>query len=134
MLADMERGKQLRAADRDREETAERLRVAAGEGRITLAEFEERVRVAYYARTYGELDQLVGDLPEPAPAPPRGPGAGWGPRGIGSWSGTGVVGVAIAVLLAVSIGTGRAWTGWVAAVALFGAARRARHGGTRDPR
>lgn len=57
---------QIRASDRDREQTAERLRHAAGEGRLLPEELEERLRVAFAARTYAELDALVGDLPSPA--------------------------------------------------------------------
>ncbi|MFJ9774973.1 DUF1707 domain-containing protein [Kitasatospora sp. NPDC101157] len=51
-----------RAGDADREAVAERLRIAAGEGRIDLGELEERLDRAYAARTYGELDVLVADL------------------------------------------------------------------------
>jgi Domain of unknown function (DUF1707) len=65
----------LRAADADRERIAERLRQAAAEGRLTPDELEERLEVALSARTYAELDGLVGDLPrreaEPPPAPRR---------------------------------------------------------------
>jgi hypothetical protein len=54
-----------RAADADREEVAERLRVAAADGRIELAELDERLGQAYRAKTYGDLAVLVADLPEP---------------------------------------------------------------------
>jgi len=57
-----------RAGDADREAVAERLRVAAGEGRIDLAELDERLDRAYRAKTYGELDVLVADLPEKRPS------------------------------------------------------------------
>jgi hypothetical protein len=53
-----------RAGDEDREAVAERLRVAAGEGRIDLTELEERLERAYRAKTYSELDELVADLPQ----------------------------------------------------------------------
>ncbi|PTA45485.1 hypothetical protein C8054_15240 [Micromonospora sp. RP3T] len=58
----------MRAADRDREAVAERLRVALEEGRLGLHEYDERLARAYGARTYGELDEVVADLPGPAPA------------------------------------------------------------------
>ncbi|HYZ81515.1 MAG TPA: DUF1707 domain-containing protein [Solirubrobacteraceae bacterium] len=62
----------MRASDRDRDQTAERLRHAAGEGRLAPEELEQRLRAAFAARTYGELDALVGDLPSPqAPTDPR---------------------------------------------------------------
>ena len=63
----------LRAADSDREQVAERLRQAAAEGRLDQEELEARLEAALTARTYGELDRLVADLPprEPEPAPRR---------------------------------------------------------------
>jgi hypothetical protein len=56
-----------RAADADREAVAERLRFAAGEGRIEPWELDERLGQAYRAKTYGELAALLADLP---PQPP----------------------------------------------------------------
>jgi len=55
----------LRAADADRHEVAERLKAALDEGRLSLAEYDERVRDAYGARTYADLLVLVSDLPKP---------------------------------------------------------------------
>lgn len=60
----------MRASDADREHVAERLREAAGEGRLLAEELEERLTRAFRARTYGDLDPLVADLPHP-PAPRR---------------------------------------------------------------
>jgi hypothetical protein len=57
-----------RAADADREAVAERLRIAAGDGRIDLVELEERLGKAYAAKTYGQLEVLVADLPVHAPS------------------------------------------------------------------
>ncbi len=61
----------LLTSDADRERIAERLRLAAGEGRLTAAELEERLEKAFSARTDAELEPLVADLPEPAGAAPR---------------------------------------------------------------
>jgi hypothetical protein len=58
----------LRAADVDREFVAEKLRAALNEGRLTLTEYDDRVRDAYAARTYGDLKGLLTDLPDVAPA------------------------------------------------------------------
>ncbi|MFC7707994.1 DUF1707 SHOCT-like domain-containing protein [Micromonospora lupini] len=58
----------MRAADADREVVADRLRVALGEGRLDLHEYDERVQRAYAARTYAELDALLTDLPPVTPA------------------------------------------------------------------
>ncbi|MEV4658217.1 DUF1707 domain-containing protein [Micromonospora sp. NPDC049301] len=57
----------MRAADADREAVADRLRVALGEGRLDLHEYDERLQRAYAARTYAELDALLTDLPPVAP-------------------------------------------------------------------
>ena len=59
----------LRIGDADRERTADRLRRAAGEGRLAPEELEDRLEAAFSARTDAELAPLVADLP-PAP-PPR---------------------------------------------------------------
>ena len=68
----VERRYSLRASDSDREDVAERLRAATAEGRLLAGELEQRLEVAFKARTYGELDALVGDLPAaPAPLPAR---------------------------------------------------------------
>ncbi|GAA5180611.1 DUF1707 domain-containing protein [Rugosimonospora acidiphila] len=60
----------LRAADEDRQWVADRLRLALDQGRLRLAEYDDRLRVAYAARTYAELNALLDDLP-----PPVAPGA-----------------------------------------------------------
>jgi hypothetical protein len=52
-----------RVADADREAVAETLRIAVGEGRIDLWELDERLGLAYSAKTYGDLEVLVADLP-----------------------------------------------------------------------
>lgn len=46
---------------------AERLREALNEGRLTLSEYDDRLRETYAARTYGELKALMTDLPPVAP-------------------------------------------------------------------
>jgi hypothetical protein len=60
----------IRASDADREHVAERLRTAATEGRLSATELEERLGSALTARTYGELDYLVADLPTASAARP----------------------------------------------------------------
>jgi hypothetical protein len=57
----------IRASDSDREQVAERLRHATSEGRLTGDELDERLGILYAARTYGELDTLVADLPVARP-------------------------------------------------------------------
>ncbi|MGW0614229.1 DUF1707 SHOCT-like domain-containing protein [Streptomyces sp. NPDC002788] len=53
----------LRASDADRERVADILRDALAEGRLDMAEFEERLDATYQARTYGELAPITRDLP-----------------------------------------------------------------------
>nr|WP_296065874.1 DUF1707 domain-containing protein [uncultured Actinoplanes sp.] len=55
----------LRAADIDRQKIADQLKAALDEGRLSLHEYDDRVREAYAARTYKELLLLVTDLPKP---------------------------------------------------------------------
>ncbi|MGC9499741.1 DUF1707 SHOCT-like domain-containing protein [Streptomyces sp. WG7] len=54
---------ELRASDADRERVAEVLRDALAEGRLDMAEFQERLDTTYGARTYGELAPITRDLP-----------------------------------------------------------------------
>ncbi|MGW2230106.1 DUF1707 SHOCT-like domain-containing protein [Streptomyces formicae] len=77
----------LRASDADRDRTADILREALAEGRLTAEEHAERIEGVYGAKTMAELEPLVRDLPaahgtapagarapDPAPARPS-PGA-----------------------------------------------------------
>jgi hypothetical protein len=66
-----ERQPELRASHADRDRVVEQLRIAAGDGRLTPEELDERLEIALTARTYRELAVLVADLP--ASADP----AGW---------------------------------------------------------
>jgi len=53
---------QMRASDADRDRVMDVLRVAAGEGRLTPDELDERLEAALSARTFGELAALTADL------------------------------------------------------------------------
>jgi hypothetical protein len=57
------RDPRVRASDDDREEVVRLLQRGLQEGRLTVDEFDDRVRAAYAARTLGELDELTADLP-----------------------------------------------------------------------
>jgi hypothetical protein len=65
----------LRASDADRERIADVLRQAAGDGRLTMEELDERLDAVYTAKTYAELEPITKDLPAsghvPAPSPAR---------------------------------------------------------------
>ena len=54
---------QVRASDAEREEFARIVRDAIGEGRLTLAEGDERLAQVYAARYRDDLRPLVADLP-----------------------------------------------------------------------
>lgn len=70
---------ELRASDADRDRIADMLREALAEGRLTADEHAERVEGVLAAKTVGELDVFVRDLPAAhtgrdsaaAPAPHR---------------------------------------------------------------
>jgi uncharacterized protein DUF1707 len=53
----------VRAGAADCEGTVRQLRRGLAEGPLDVAEFDERVRAAYAARTLGELADLTADLP-----------------------------------------------------------------------
>lgn len=125
-----ERRQDLRAADADRQAVADRLQAALSEGRLTLAEYDERLRQAYAARTYGDLDALLTDLPPVRPAAdsqvvPAHPGtpadrtghptARWLVAVWGSWLAAVLVCVTIWVISSIASGElGYFWPIWVA--------------------
>ncbi|HKT04141.1 MAG TPA: DUF1707 domain-containing protein [Rugosimonospora sp.] len=135
-----ERREDLRAADADRQFVADRLRDALNEGRLSLGEYDDRLKQAYAAKTYGDLDRLLGDLPTvvgpqqsqvvpagPRPAPPqqrpsqqqpapaRGRMAGWL---VGVWSAwLAAVFINVVIWLLVCVSAGKLiyfWPMWVA--------------------
>jgi hypothetical protein len=53
---------ELRASDADREQAAELLRRAAGEGRLTVDELDDRLHQAFASRTRADLERLVVDV------------------------------------------------------------------------
>src|ERR1700744_5364721 len=69
-------GEDLRASHEDRDQVAELLRVAAGDGRLSAEELDERLERALTARTYAELAALPADLPATPGAAVVSPGAG----------------------------------------------------------
>lgn len=53
----------IRASDADRDRTASLLREHHAAGRLTSQEFSERLDRAFAAKTVGEIDKLLADLP-----------------------------------------------------------------------
>jgi hypothetical protein len=124
----------IRASDADRDRAAEALREHHATGRLTVEEFQERLDRIYAAKTLGELDAVMADLPAidlyqlPIPAnqrfvpPPRPPArhvhgrmspvwrAAWG-----SWAGVSLI-LTVIWLITVGAGSGGAayfWPVWV---------------------
>jgi Domain of unknown function (DUF1707) len=54
----------LRASHADRDLAVDILCAAAGDGRLTAAELDERLETALTARTVGELATVTADLPD----------------------------------------------------------------------
>ena len=58
----------LRASHADRDRVVEVLRTAAGDGRLTAEDLDQRLEAALTASTLAELEPLLADLATPAPA------------------------------------------------------------------
>lgn len=114
----------LRASDLDRERVVERLRHAAAEGRLLADEFEDRLGAAFSARTYGQLDALVSDLPGDR-HPARGNVPVWFRASFALALVLATL-AAVAMVALVLLGAAAAWLAWmVLAWALWGRRRRA---------
>jgi hypothetical protein len=73
---DLARGADLLASDADRDVAADILCAAVADGRLTLAELDERLEEVLSARTLREIARRISDLPgprfaEPARSPAR---------------------------------------------------------------
>ena len=115
----------LRISDADREHAAAALGRHMSVGRLTMAEFENRLDAAYAATTRAELDTVLADLPaetRPSPPPPRVSFAPppWPPRAFASraswvaWTLTGVI--CLLIWIATSAAQGHLhyfWPFWV---------------------
>ena len=108
---DVRQDPELRASDQEREATVTVLREHGAAGRLDVDELEQRVGAAYAARTRGDLDAILRDLPAALPARPR-------PRHVVShdaghgWSRFVQVNVLLIAIWAVS-GAGYFWPAWV---------------------
>ncbi|GAA1601000.1 DUF1707 domain-containing protein [Actinoplanes couchii] len=118
----------MRAGDGDRQQVADQLKAALDEGRLDLSEYDERVQRAYGAKTYGDLDGLLDDLPgtvpvtksqvmpAAAPEPPTAHGSVHKKAKHQGKSG-GVQGMAFVFVICVFVwlmgGAGYFWPGWV---------------------
>jgi hypothetical protein len=73
------RDRALRAGDSEREAVADVLREQHLHGRLASDEFQERLDRCLAAKTYADLDALVGDFPAGEERGRRGRGWGWRP-------------------------------------------------------
>jgi hypothetical protein len=112
----MASGFEMRVSDAEREATAAELREHYANGRLTLDELNERIDKAFAAKTRGDLDALMRDLPSARPggtgftgARPGGTGPGWTGADPGpTWTGSGrqaghAIGAAVVMFVAMSI-------------------------------
>jgi len=146
MLCGMDRD-EMRAGDGDRQAVADKLKTALDEGRLDLHEYDERLQRTYSAKTYGDLQGLVTDLPGTVPAahsqmqpaasqsPVVEPAASRG--GMPSWLGpyAGVVAVSVLIWAIVSISTGELlyfWPIWMFIPLIFGVVGQMTGRGRRD--
>jgi hypothetical protein len=83
----------LRASDADRDRIADILREALAEGRLDSAEHSERLDQVYAAKTLGELQPLVRDLPMGRTAAPAAAPAARGHYDDGSGENPNLVGI-----------------------------------------
>ena len=104
----------LRASDADRDVVAERLRRAAVEGRLEPDELEQRLDAALRARTYGQLDRLLADLPADRVRPPARRRSGSAARTALAITVPILVGlVALAALIAIAALAAAGWMMWI---------------------
>jgi hypothetical protein len=135
----MARRAALRASDTDRERIAEQLRHATAEGRLLVDELEDRLEATFAARTYGELDAVVADLPV-ARTPQRHSQPARRQQSFGHWVFAIVllafvmpVLIAAVVAIAVFVFTGvvAVWALWLALAWFFFGHRRLRYSSRR---
>ncbi|AWT56667.1 DUF1707 SHOCT-like domain-containing protein [Mycolicibacterium smegmatis] len=79
-------GDNLRVSDAERTQVRHALERAVGAGMLTLDEFTERVDIALAARTRGELNAVLADLPDPTA--PMAPAVQRRPEELRSWMST----------------------------------------------
>jgi hypothetical protein len=113
----MRRHHSLRASDTDRDAVVDRLREAAGEGRLEPEELEQRVERALRARTYGDLAELLADLPGDSGVLLRRAGRGTTPAARSAVLGAGLLvaaTVAVALVAVVAVLVLAAAAVWIA--------------------
>ncbi len=115
----MPAGTDIRIGDDERERSAAMLGEHFSAGRLDLAEFETRLDRVYTAKTRGDLDGVLVDLP-PAHLSPAAPArSGWRPvpDAMAAWAPWALTGmICLAIWIATSLAAGRPlnfWPFWV---------------------
>lgn len=103
----------LRASDAERESTVTQLREHGGAGRLDVEELEQRVAAAYGARTHGELEALLSDLPRTVRATPARPTRSPHRHGHGHGPGGFLPVIALLIAIWAMTGAGYFWPAWV---------------------
>jgi hypothetical protein len=138
---------EMRAGDGDRQAVADQLKAALNEGRLDLSEYDERLQKTYGAKTYGDLQGLLDDLPGTVPpahsqvqsyqapsapqaGPPESPSAG---RQVANWVGpyAGLIVVCTIIWAITSASAGHLtyyWPVWMLIPLIFGVLGRMGHG------
>jgi Domain of unknown function (DUF1707) len=102
-------GTDLRVSQEERDEVVELLRTYAGEGRLDLEELEQRVEAALSARTRGDLDALLADMPR---RPSRRRSRAVRAVALGSFAAA-VLPLLAGIAIIAFAPAGVAWIGWV---------------------
>jgi Domain of unknown function (DUF1707) len=101
----------LRASDAERESIVTLLREHGAAGRLDVDELEQRIGAAYAARTHGELDALLSDLPSKPRARPAASRHHRHSHGQ-EWRGFLAINLLLVAIWALS-GAGYFWPAWV---------------------
>jgi len=113
----------MRASDADRDAVVSDLSEHFQAGRLTAGEFDERTGQALTARTWGELGELVADLPAARPAGPALASAGGRPQPRSGRAAPALAAIAIAAVVLVHIVSGGWGLIWLLVPALLIARR-----------
>jgi len=105
----------LRASDADRERVAERLRHASAEGRLLTEELEQRLEAVFSARTYGQLETVLRDLPGPGLIQHRRDGLAWVRPALVLAVGVPIALVVVAAVVLAVTGAVAVWWVWLLA-------------------
>jgi DUF1707 SHOCT-like domain len=109
----------IRAGDNDRDRVAEQLREHYAAGRLSDPELKERIDATYAAKTFGDLNPLLADLPAlPALSTPTVPRPSAGPAGRPSAGRVGRPPASQAWRSGRSVALRAGWAAWVTAVTI----------------